>query len=995
MGWDFSALHRQAFVFVAAAMFGHAIQAAGPTAAFDIPAGNAPETLREFYLQSRVRVLYLADSVKGIQTQAVSGELEASEALSRMLEGTGLSYEFENEFSAVIRPAAELAAAPQISSTPDGPGEGPNVQPPGSETRAQSKVEEVLVTGSLIRGVFDITSPLIPLEREEMKRTGYATVQDTLHVLPLAATVSRGEAIGGIGNFNRGAGINLRGLGDTATLVLVNGRRQPVAGMRGDFVDVSNIPWSMVERIEVLPDGGSALYGSDAIAGVVNVILRQELEGMETQFRIGTAPGGAAEFLVAQLAGHRWESGQWFAGYQYYERESLASADREYAANADKRPLGGRDFRSVSSTPGNILDPQTLEPLFAIPPDQDGRSLRPGDLLPGVVNLRNHFEGTQLLPDKRAHNLHFAASQGLSERLELFAEARYAQRDTHMRPWVSDEATLLLTVPTTNPFFVDPIGDMPFVVVAYDLTKDLGPLKDRARSRSYLGTLGMKAEFGRAWQTSLSATYGKEGLSYNEFGAVNPSTLYAALADPDPATAFNPFGDASYTDAATIESIRLAIRREAQSEIGSVQITADGPLLDLRSGTVKMAIGAEYREEKLHQGNFISFEDQMPDTVRFDRKIAAAFAELSIPLIGNPADVLAPPRLEFSLAGRYEQYDDFGQTFNPKIGLRWAPLTSIKLRASWGTSFRAPNLIDLDDSRNNVVRVSVPDPRSSTGRSDILALQGGNPDLKEERATTWAAGLDLAPQFVPGLQVSLTAYSIDYEDQVVRPGPTNPFEFLLQEDEWAAVITRNPSQSQIDAICDGSQFFGDPSQCRTNPPAIIVDGRQSNLAITKLRGLDFSLNQSFITELGRVNVGLIGTRVFKFERSLTKTIRATNLVDTVDNPLGLRIRGTVDWYQHGHGQPGFHANFTVNHAGSYQDPSSPIRQRVDDWTTFDLGLSYRTENHGAWTDDTELVLNVANVLNENPPFVDREWGYDLFNAQPFGRVISAYALKRW
>src|SRR5690606_2204011 len=147
-----------------------------------------------------------------------------------------------------------------------------------------------------------------------------------------------------------------------------------------DFVDVSNVPWSAVERIEVLPDGTSALYGSDAIAGVVNIIMRENLQGAETQLRLGTTPDGAKETLVAQLFGGRWDNGKWLMAYQFLDRTAIAAAARPYAANADKRLLGGRDHRSMRSNPGNILDPRTLQPAFAIPRGQDGMSLSSGEL---------------------------------------------------------------------------------------------------------------------------------------------------------------------------------------------------------------------------------------------------------------------------------------------------------------------------------------------------------------------------------------------------------------------------------------------------------------------------------------------------------------------------------------------------------------------------------------------------------------------------------------
>ena len=197
-----------------------------------------------------------------------------------------------------------------------------------------------------------------------MKETAYATVQDALQVLPMNSGAAPSEDFAGNGgNYNRGTGPNLRGIGYGATLVLVNGRRQPLAGSDADFVDTSNIPWSAVERIEVLPDGASALYGSDAIAGVMNIVMREDLEGAETQGRFASALGGSDEKMFAQLFGSRWDTGKWLLAYQFSERGSLAAADRRYTASADKRPLGGSDYRSFMGNPGNIIDPDTLERL--------------------------------------------------------------------------------------------------------------------------------------------------------------------------------------------------------------------------------------------------------------------------------------------------------------------------------------------------------------------------------------------------------------------------------------------------------------------------------------------------------------------------------------------------------------------------------------------------------------------------------------------------------
>ena len=230
-----------------------------------------------------------------------------------------------------------------------------------------------------------------------------------------------------------------------------------------------------VDRIEVLPDGAAALYGSDAIAGVVNVIMRSDLDGAETQVRFGSAEGGAQEKLIAQLFGKTWNTGNALFSYQYSERTSLAASERTYAASTDKRPFGGTDHRSYLSNPGNILDPRTLVPVFGLPANQDGTSLSVSDLLPGEINLLNSYESVQLLPDRKTHSFFINGNQRLGERFELFAESRFSHRDVAQDVLASEQR---LPVPSSNPFVskVNPFPGTPIVLVAYNFADDLGPV---------------------------------------------------------------------------------------------------------------------------------------------------------------------------------------------------------------------------------------------------------------------------------------------------------------------------------------------------------------------------------------------------------------------------------------------------------------------------------------------------------------------------------------
>jgi outer membrane receptor protein involved in Fe transport len=325
------------------------------------------------------------------------------------------------------------------------------------------------------------------------------------------------------------------------------------------------------------------------------------------------------------------------------------------------------------------------------------------------------------------------------------------------------------------------------------------------------------------------------------------------------------------------------------------------------------------------------------------------------------------------------------------------PSASLKLRASWGTSFRAPKLVDVyDTSLNAAGLASIPDPRSPFGTAVILARQGSsNLDLNQETATTWTAGVDFAPTALPGLTLSLTYYSINYQDRILIPGPASPADILLQEDRWSEVIERNPLQSDVDAICESSEFRGSVAQCKATPVAAIVDFRMRNLASTRVRGLDAKLDRSVSTRYGDFSFGLNGAYLFSFEQATSDSSPMIDIVNTVGNPLALRFRGTFGWYQRGWDRPGFGIDAALDHSGGYTDVDGSLARKVDAFTTLDLRVSYRTARDQGSLGGIELGLNAANVFNQAPPFVDRDYGYDVVNTEPYGRVVSFGIQKKW
>ncbi|MHB8814917.1 MAG: TonB-dependent receptor domain-containing protein [Steroidobacteraceae bacterium] len=959
-----------------------------PVAHFDLPSEPLPQALIDFYHQSGVEPGFASTpQIDNTKSNPVSGEMSSSAALGLLLKGTGYTYRFDTANSVDVIPleepvegkkpaVARRATAPATRRKMDEQGEG--------------RLEQVNVTGSLIHGVQDAVAPLIYLKQQQLAMADFPTVEDALYSQPIISLTGPREDLGIDANYQYGAGLDLRGLGVGATLVLVNGQRQPLSGLNGDFVDVSTIPLSAVKRIEVLPDGASAIYGSDAIAGVVNVIMRNSFEGAESQVRYGSAIGGRRDMMASQLLGTDWSGGHAMLAYQYSDESPLAAAERPYAANADKTPYGGSNYDSYYSYPGNILNPATMLPEYGTPAARNGQMLTAAALIPSI-NLENQFAGLQLFPEVTANELYATAAQDLNERLQVFFEGRFAERNA-LESYLPDAA--LLIVPPSNPFYVNPFSGAPYTLVAYSFARDYGPSIFSAGSQVYAGTAGSKLQIGETWQATLSESYGRQSLRSNEYNQVDQAALAAYLADPNPATAFDPFGN---TNPGTLEAIKRDYPLHAVSTIEYTRLVADGSLFSMPAGDAKLALGIERREESLSHDvsdPLNPAEETIPQS--YARHITSLFSQLALPLIGDPANLRAVPRLELNVAGRYEHYSDFGSTFNPTFRIRWIPVDALKLRASWGRSFRAPTLDNLyDTSANAAGEVVLADPRSPSGRSLVLVEQGSNPNLKQETAKTWTAGIDFELPFLVGSTFSLTYYSIAYDGRIAQPGANNPFAILTDEAEWAAVITRNPTPAQIQAVCNSPYYQGSVSSCLASSPAAIIDGRLANLSATKTTGLDVEVHDSFSGALGTVSLGATGNYVFKFDQAVTDTSPATDIVNEVENPVALRLRGAIGWHREGPELPGPGIDLAVNYTGRYENPASTLVPDVSPWTTVDVRVAYRTRDGMGWLSGMEFSLNATNLLNRDPPFVDIVYGYDANNVQPIGRVVSADVSKRW
>ncbi|MBM0171000.1 TonB-dependent receptor plug domain-containing protein [Altererythrobacter sp. C41] len=467
------------------------------------------------------------------RSNRVQGELPAEEALARLLAGSGLTVQ-KIEGALVLRAAGQLA---------------PDLRAP--------KPEPIVVTGTRIRGSGPVGSTVITVDREELDRSGRATLADFVRTIPQnfsggpaeanVGTTARGNATSNIGF---GTGVNLRGLGPGSTLTLIDGTRPALGGASGAFADLSLIPAAAIERIEILTDGASAIYGSDAVAGVVNIRLRNRFEGVEARLRAGTADGDLGTYQASQIVGRRWGGGHVVVAGEYYQRGRLPSHKRAYATE-DLRPFGGPDLRSNYGNPGTIVAANGA--AFRIPAGQDGTDLTPDELIPGGFNLGDARRHVDLLPRQETVSLYGSGEQNLGGGFSLFARALYAKRRFEARRRVLGISPLTIT--PSHPYYVDPIGTGENIRVYYDPVADFGPEGVKGTVRAFNAILGGRAELGR-WSLELSGGYGVQREGYEAVNLVHLLRLARAVAATDPAWALNPFGDGSVNDPALIDSLR-------------------------------------------------------------------------------------------------------------------------------------------------------------------------------------------------------------------------------------------------------------------------------------------------------------------------------------------------------------------------------------------------------------------------------------------------------
>lgn len=983
-----------------------ASQAADPVVEVRLAKGPLGAALFALGRQTGTQILFTSEMVAGRSGPAVSGRMTAAQALDRLLVGVDLEVQRMTGKVFVLRARAQLISTAGPARAQDTDADAPPVPPLVQAAPEDPTLLSEIVVGSHIRGAKDSASPVIILDRESLDRAGRTSVADALSALP--------QAFGGLGNedasstgadptgtnSNKATGVNLRGLGTDATLVLVNGRRLAGTGLRGDFADVSSIPMAAVERIEVLLDGASALYGSDAVGGVVNIVLRKRFEGAETRALVGgTTQGGASQWSFGQTVGHDWDSGNLVVSYEHSARDRLKGRDRDYTGQADLRALGGTDHRRYYGMPGTILRANAagvLVPAYAIPAGQNGTGLTPASFQAGTVNLENQLGAYDVLPRQRLDSLYVALAQDLTAGVSLSADARATRRRFTNRSVASSPT---LTVNRNNPYFVSPTGQTS-ERIAYSFLNELGGQRVNGVADTLGLSFGGQARLPGTWRLDAYGAYGLEQGRSRTDNLVNTSYLSEALgttannaATPFSTAAngfFNPFIGQGTNPRTVLDFISGGyLTRKTRGETASVNLKLDGELFTLPAGAVGLAVGGQIRREALKTGGVSLTSGFVPTEVaRRDvhRTIDAAFAEVRVPIFGGGFVRPGLQRLELSAAVRREDYGEIAST-DPKVGVIWSPAAGLTVKASYGTSFRAPALIELNEPQ-----IYAPTTLTRNGQDTIvMILYGGNLDLRPETATSKTLTLELAPARWPRFKASVTGFDTRFTDRIGQPGLDN-LSTVLTAPEFAPFVSlvspgSNPADlARIQALIDDPRSLAQgifPAQSY----AAIIDGRWVNTGQLRVRGFDISAR--YAAQLGKDPLALTAdvTWLVDYQRKITPQARAVQQAGVAGQPADLRLRAAASW-THG----ALTTTAALSHVG---DLRTETGGRIKPWTTADLNLTYGFKT-GPMR-GLSLALNVQNLLDDDPPFYDSNLGvgYDPANADPLGRTVTLQLTKTW
>jgi iron complex outermembrane receptor protein len=906
------------------------------------------------------------------------------------------------------------------------------------------QIDAYTVTGSNLKRLDEEKAlPVTRIDSEEIALIGAQSVADILQAIPQveASVGNLGAAAGGPNDAGGDtASVNLRGLGDGNTLVLLNSRRLSVNGIAPNtppvvFVNVNQIPAGAIERIEVLRDGASAIYGSDATGGVVNFLLKKNYSATEVRARYGAANGGYDEITSSLAVGRTLNHGRTAMNFfaSFYRRDALSASDRAYSADADKRPLVSEPFATNASVNGrNSSGPYgrfsrinsynadgTIANATTFFMQAPANGSAGADLVTGAgpTATYNSQIDKQLFADVRRTNLFATFSQALTPKIALLSEVSYYYAQSHNQASaspISGNNTLTgsdnVIVPASNyynPFGIrlNPAAPRDVLIRNYRPV-ELGPRTFDVDLDSYRVLAGLQGRVGESWSWETAALYMESLTKDFQGGLISQSKFNAQLALNTP-EAFNVFGGPNANAPTVVDQVRIVDWTRGTGQLTLLDTKATGNLFEFPGGPVALATGIEYREEKLRERNgpfgladdVIAISGQIDVTAR--RDVYAGYAEISLPFVGGKNRRAYLNRFEFNLAGRYENFGKFSAT-KPKFAAQLTTVPWWTFRASTGEGFRAPSVAQLfqpprtlrftqllDSARQYTSGGITITPEDAATAFSKRVSNGGNPALQPENSRSWNIGTVVEPPLLKGFSLGVDYWGIRQDDRIDIVDPQGE----LDKDNrlWRTSQGSNPNIQRTARTADDI--------AKGIPGALFsINGVYQNLGRREVQGYDLSAQYDWRSaELGRVRFRAEASRYLKFRDTdingaITERIRQTG------NPRW-RETASVLW-----SKSVWNAGVFARYVGDYESSSSLISAGrpfvVRSWTTLNANLGYQF-SRGVLRNST-VLLGANNVFDRDPPlnpspgvFPPIGDGYDPGYANPLGRFVYLELRKKF
>ena len=822
---------------------------------------------------------------------------------------------------------------------------------------ADDSAERVEITGSRLKGVdMEGASPVILIDREDLEKKGYDSVGEFLKDLPQTSSAGTFSEAGGIASGTRGqpagsAGVSLRGLGSSSTLVLINGRRVAVDSFTNgfdSFVDINSIPMSAIDRVEVLTDGASSIYGSDAIAGVINFILRKDYTGQEISAMYGddTEKGDFGRYNLTYVGGFATDNSNTTVVVDYYDRNALMNSDR---------PI---EVTLYSSTRVTIDGTDYPEPWCG------------DDTSNGGSRCSYDYVGQRAIqPDTENLGLTVSHTYDLGEGSEFFAEVMYQRNEGHAYEAPSSFSTWV------------PAGSSTIPQWALDIDLLDGTADDiRVRSRfpdrrtqefedtTYRVLAGLRGTVGN-WDWESALAVGKADSTIRHVAGFYEIDAVDAAADDG---SFNPFNLGRDNTEAALAALRNEAPRTGESEVKNWDFRLNGDLFNMPAGPVKAALGGEYRKEEMFdKPSALAQADGIyglgATDASADRSQYALYGEFLLPLADS---------LDLITALRYDDYSDFGSDSNPKVALRWRATDDLIFRASWSTGFRAPSLSQLGSG--TTLGSNFIDCGPGTAFGDLCGLVGngagelefdqetlGNRDLKAE--TSEARNIGLSWNITDALQVTLDYWHYQHEDIVDVDANTT----LRACVNGTAAVVADPA--------DLNGAFG----CAVDGNGDIFFLRTGFFNVGEQETDGFDLNVKY--KLDNYRFYFAASKTESYERQIAPDLPREDLLGRLsgENEIGrpeLVADFGVDWR-------GDSWNWSLS--GNYTDELGDGDFQFDDHPTVDSWLVWNGSVGYDFSENSRVLFAVRNLTDKEPPFASSPTsGYAASVHDFFGRVAS-------